>query len=153
MKSFYGMALILCAAPAAHAQTIVRAQEALASPGPAETFTGAVTVRRTAAAIAPRQANTALVTFQPGARTNWHTHPAGQILYVTQGCGWYQEEGSAAARICTGDTIHARPGAKHWHGATNRQGMSHLAISETLNGKPVDWLEPVTAAQYRGPAS
>jgi quercetin dioxygenase-like cupin family protein len=153
MKYIHAMALALCAAPAAHAQTIVRAEEAPAKPGPTENFTGTVTVRMTAEAIAPGQAGTALVTFQPGARTNWHTHPAGQILYVTQGCGWYQEEGSAVARICTGDTIHARPGAKHWHGATNRQSMSHLAISEMLNGKPVDWLQPVTADQFRGPAN
>ncbi|WP_333917347.1 cupin domain-containing protein [Sphingomonas sp. LR60] len=86
-----------------------------------------------------------------GGRTNWHTHPAGQILYVTEGCGWVQEDGSLVTRICKGDTIHARPGTKHWHGATNRQGMSHLAVTETINGKPVDWLEPVTASQYRGP--
>jgi quercetin dioxygenase-like cupin family protein len=103
--------------------------------------------------IAPGQAGAALVSFQPGARTNWHTHPAGQILYVTEGCGWVQEQGSPVIRVCKGDAVHARPGAKHWHGATNRQGMSHLAVTETIDGKPVDWLEPVTASQYRGPAS
>lgn len=151
MKHLHAIALLLCTASTAHAQTIVRADEAPAKPGPAATFTGTVTVRMTAEAIAPGQAGAAVVSFQPGARTNWHTHPAGQILYVTQGCGWVQEEGSPVTRICTGDTIHSAPGTRHWHGATDKEGMRHLAVTEMVAGKAVDWLEPVTAAQYHGP--
>ncbi len=151
MRHLHAIALLVCTASTTHAQTVVRAGEAAGRPGPAKNFTGTVSVRMMAEVIAPGQAGAALVSFQPGARTNWHTHPAGQILYVTEGCGWVQEEGSPITRICKGDTIHARPGTKHWHGATNRQGMSHLAVTETINGKAVDWLEPVTASQYRGP--
>ena len=152
MKYLHAIALLVCPASTVQAQTVVSVGEALVKPGLAATFTGTVTVRTTAEVIAPGQAGAALVTFQSGARTNWHTHPAGQILYVTEGCGWIQEEGGPVTRICKGDTIHARPRAKHWHGATNRQGMSHLAVTETINGKPVDRLEPVAASQYRGPA-
>ncbi|MBD8680088.1 (R)-mandelonitrile lyase [Sphingomonas sp. CFBP 13720] len=152
MKCLHVIALLGCTASTAQAQTVVRAGEAPAKPGPATNFTGTVSVRTMAEVIAPGQAGAALVTFQPGARTNWHTHPAGQILYVTEGCGWIQEEGSPVIRVCEGVTIHARPGAKHWHGATSSQGMRHLAVTETIDGKPVDWLEPVPASQYHGPA-
>lgn len=152
MKHLHVIALLVCTASTTQAQTVVRSGETAAKPGPATNFTGTVSVRTMAEVIAPGQAGAALVSFQPRSRTNWHTHPAGQILYVTEGCGWVQEQGSTVIRVCKGDAVHARPGAKHWHGATNRQGMSHLAVTETIDGKPVDWLEPVTASQYRGPA-
>lgn len=137
---------------AASAQTIVRSASVEAKSGPTASFTGRVTVRMLTNPTPPGQAGTALVTFSPGARSNWHTHPAGQTLYVTEGCGWTQEEGRAVARICQGDTIYVKPGVRHWHGATATTSMSHLAISETRDGKNVDWLEPVTDPQFRGPS-
>ena len=130
---------------------VVRAGSSTASPGPAANFTGHVTVRLLTRPTAPGQAGTALVAFDPGARSNWHTHPAGQTLYVTDGCGWTQEEGGPAVRVCKGDTVYVKPGVKHWHGAAADSAMSHLAITETVNGRNVEWMEPVTQAQYRGP--
>ena len=90
----------------------------------------------------------ALVTFEPGARTNWHTHPLGQLLIVTSGRGWTQCEGEARVEINAGDSIWCPPGHKHWHGATTETGMSHIAIQEMLDGKAVEWLEPVSDEQY-----
>ena len=89
----------------------------------------------------------ALVTFEPGARTAWHTHPFGQTLIVTT--GWAQREGGAVEEIRPGDVAWFPPGEKHWHGATATTAMSHIAVQEKLNGSPVDWMEPVTNAQYR----
>lgn len=122
-----------------------------AQPGPSDWFTGRATVRPLASATAPGQAGMGLVSFQPGARSRWHSHPAGQILYVTEGCGWIQEEGSPVRRICNGDAIYTRAGVRHWHGATNTTAMSHLAVTETVGGRNVDWMEPVSPAQYHGP--
>lgn len=96
----------------------------------------------------PSRITSALVTFEPGARTNWHTHPLGQLLIVTAGQGWTQCEGETKVVVNAGDTIWCPPGHKHWHGATSNTGMSHIAVQEKLNGKNVDWLEPVTNAQY-----
>ncbi len=90
-----------------------------------------------------------LVSFEPGARSAWHTHPAGQILIVTSGTGWVQEEGGEKREIKPGDVIWAPPGVKHWHGATASTPMSHIAISNMLGGKNVEWLEKVTDDQYR----
>ncbi len=136
----------------AFAQEVVRAGSVAAKPGPAENFTGSVTVRMLTEPTPPGQAGTALVSFTKGARTNWHSHPAGQTLHVTEGCGWTQVEGGQSRRICKGDTVYVRPGMKHWHGGTTSTAMTHLAISETRDGKNVDWQEPVTAAQFKGPA-
>lgn len=149
--------LILAGALAAlsstgYAQEVVRAGSTEARPGPAENFTGRVQVRMLTTPTSPGQGGAALVTFQAGARSNWHTHPAGQTLYVTEGCGWTQVEGGPVTRICQGDAIYAKPGVKHWHGATPETTMTHLAISEIRDGKNVEWLEPVTAKQFRGPA-
>jgi quercetin dioxygenase-like cupin family protein len=91
----------------------------------------------------------ALVTFEPGARTAWHTHPLGQTLIVTSGCGWVQREGGPVEEIRPGDVVWFPPGEKHWHGATPTNGMSHIAVQEKVNGSPVDWMEQVTAEQYR----
>ena len=94
------------------------------------------------------------VTFEPGARTGWHTHPLGQRLVGTSGCGWVQCQGGAKREIHTGDVVACPPGEKHWHGATMTTGMSHIAIQEALNGKVVDWLQKVTDEEYlAAPAS
>jgi quercetin dioxygenase-like cupin family protein len=116
--------------------------------GPSEYFTGQVRVEQPFAGSAPARVGGAFVTFEPGARTNWHTHPLGQTLIVTQGCGWVQTEGGPREEILTGDIVWFPPGVKHWHGATATQGMTHIAISEALDGKTVDWMEKVTDAQY-----
>ena len=117
--------------------------------GPAEWFTGAVRVDPLFEAPEPARAAGAHVTFEPGARTAWHTHPLGQTLIVTAGCGWVQREGSPVETIRPGDVVWFAPGEKHWHGATATTGMSHIAIQEKLNGSPVTWMEQVTDAQYR----
>jgi len=91
----------------------------------------------------------AVVTFEPGARTAWHTHPLGQTLLVTAGCGWVQREGGPVEEIRPGDVVWFPPGEKHWHGATPRTAMSHIAIQEKLNGSPVTWMEKVSDEQYR----
>jgi quercetin dioxygenase-like cupin family protein len=91
----------------------------------------------------------ALVTFEPGARTAWHTHPFGQTLIVTAGSGWVQQEGKEKQEIHQGDVVYFFPNEKHWHGATNTTAMSHIAIQEKLNGSPVDWMEHVTDEQYK----
>lgn len=95
-----------------------------------------------------RRAAAASVTFEPGARTNWHTHPLGQTLIVTAGCGWVQREGGPVESIFPGDVVWFAPGERHWHGATASNGMTHIAIQENLDGKVVDWLEPVSEDAY-----
>ena len=89
------------------------------------------------------------VTFEPGARTAWHTHPLGQTLIVTSGCGWVQSEGGPKEEIRPGDVVWCPPGEKHWHGATSTTAMTHIAILEQLNGKTVDWMEKVSDEQYQ----
>ncbi|KAF0810309.1 cupin [Alcanivorax sp. S71-1-4] len=118
-------------------------------PGPAECFTGQVRIDPIhLQAQAPSRITSALVTFEPGARTNWHTHPLGQLLIVTAGKGWTQCEGEARVEVSAGDSIWCPPGHKHWHGATDRTAMSHIAVQEMLDGSNVTWLEPVTEPQY-----
>jgi quercetin dioxygenase-like cupin family protein len=118
--------------------------------GPAEYFTGQVRIDPLNAPPEPARAVMALVTFEPGARTAWHTHPLGQTLVVTAGSGWVQREGDAIQEIRQGDVVYFLPGEKHWHGATATTAMSHIAIQEKLNGSPVDWMEQVTDEQYNG---
>jgi quercetin dioxygenase-like cupin family protein len=118
--------------------------------GPAEYFTGQVRIDPLNSPPEPARAVMALVTFEPGARTAWHTHPLGQTLIVTAGCGWVQREGGAIEEIKQGDVVYFEPGEKHWHGATATTAMSHIAIQEKLNGSPVDWMEQVTDEQYNG---
>ena len=96
----------------------------------------------------PSRLTSAVVTFEPGARTNWHTHPLGQLLIVTSGKGWTQYGGGPRVEINAGDAIWCPPGRKHWHGATSTTEMSHIAIQEMLDGKNVEWLEPVTDEQF-----
>ena len=116
--------------------------------GPAEWFTGAVRIDPLAQAPAPARVGAASVTFEPGARTAWHTHPLGQTLIVTFGRGWAQREGGPIEEIRPGDVVWFPPGEKHWHGATATTGMTHIAIQETLDGKAVEWMEQVSDAQY-----
>jgi quercetin dioxygenase-like cupin family protein len=117
--------------------------------GPADYFTGAVRVDPLFQAADPARVVGASVTFEPGARTAWHTHPLGQTLVVTAGCGWAQRDGGPVEEIRPGDVVWFPPLEKHWHGATATTGMTHLAIQEALNGKTVDWLEKVSDEQYR----
>jgi quercetin dioxygenase-like cupin family protein len=117
--------------------------------GPAEYFTGAVRVDPLFDAPDPARVRGAHVTFEPGARTAWHTHPLGQTLIVTSGLGWVQREGGQIEEIRPGDVVWFAPGEKHWHGASANTAMSHIAIQEALNGSPVTWLEKVSEAQYQ----
>lgn len=117
--------------------------------GPAEWFTGAVRIDRLFSPPEPARVAGALVTFEPGARTAWHTHPLGQTLIVTVGRGWVQREGGPVEEVRPGDVVWFPPGEKHWHGASATTAMSHIAIQEGLNGKVVDWMEKVTDEQYR----
>lgn len=116
--------------------------------GAAEYFVGSVTVEPFFAANENMQSTGALVTFQPGARSAWHIHPAGQILIVTSGTGWVQEEGGQKREIKPGDVIWTPPGVEHWHGATDTTAMSHIAITNVVDGKNVAWMEQVSDAQY-----
>jgi quercetin dioxygenase-like cupin family protein len=119
------------------------------SVGPADWFTGRVRIDPLFEAPEPARVRGASVTFGPGARTAWHTHPLGQMLIVTSGFGWTQREGGPIEEIRPGDVVWFAPGEKHWHGATPKTAMTHIAIQEALNGKPVDWMEHVTDEQYR----
>jgi quercetin dioxygenase-like cupin family protein len=119
------------------------------SKGPADWFTGSVRIRPLFEAPEPARVRGASVTFEPGARTAWHTHPLGQTLIVTAGTGWAQCEGGEIEEIRAGDVVWFAPGEKHWHGATPTTVMTHIAIQEALNGKVVEWMEHVTDEQYR----
>lgn len=119
-------------------------------PGPAEWFTGAVRIDPLHQAEAPARVACASVTFEPGARTAWHTHPLGQTLIVTAGCGRVQRQGGPVEEIRPGDVVWFPPGEKHWHGAGPETALTHIAIQEQLDGKAVDWLEHVTDAEYGG---
>ena len=112
--------------------------------GPADYFTGSVRVDPLFTAPDPARVAGALVTFEPGARTAWHTHPLGQTLIVTAGRGWAQRDGGPREDIGSGDVIWFAPAEKHWHGATTTTAMTHIAIQERRDGKTVDWLEQVT---------
>ena len=117
--------------------------------GPAEYFTGTVRIDPLFQPQAPARAVGASVTFEPGARTAWHTHPLGQILLITAGCGWVQREGGPVEEVHPGDVVWFSPGERHWHGATASTAMTHIAIQEQLDGKTVDWEEHVSDEQYR----
>jgi quercetin dioxygenase-like cupin family protein len=117
--------------------------------GPAEWFTGAVRIDSRFQRSNPARVSGAVVTFEPGARTAWHTHPLGQTLIVTSGYGWVQREGGPVEEVRPGDVVWFEPAEKHWHGAAATTAMTHIAIAEALDGKVVDWMEPVSAEQYR----
>jgi quercetin dioxygenase-like cupin family protein len=116
--------------------------------GPADWFTGDVRVDSLFPSDGGRNSNGGIVTFEPGARTRWHTHPAGQTIIITQGFGFVQREGGPIEEVRPGDVVFFEVGEKHWHGASAQVGMTHIAITEVLDGKAVDWLEPVTDEQY-----
>ena len=117
--------------------------------GQAEYFTGAVRIDPLFQAPDPARVSGASVTFEPGARTAWHTHPLGQTLIITSGLGWVQREGGPIEEVRPGDVVWFPAGLKHWHGASPTTAMTHIAIQETLDGKNVDWLEKVSDEQYR----
>jgi len=116
--------------------------------GPADWFTGTVRVEPLFQAPEPARVQGASVTFEPGARTAWHTHPLGQTLIVTAGVGWVQRVGGAVVEIRPGDVVWFSPGEKHWHGATATTSMTHIAVQEKLDGKVVDWMEQVSDDEY-----
>lgn len=117
--------------------------------GPADYFTGSVRVDPLIETKEPARVRGAHVTFEPGARTAWHTHPLGQTLIVTSGMGWVQHQDGPVEEIRPGDVVWFEPGEKHWHGATATTAMSHIAIQEALNGSTVAWMEKVSDEDYR----
>lgn len=160
LKIFVAIAISLCAvASVAQAQSskdegairIVRSGARPALQAPAEHFTGSVRVDPLFQAIPPARASGSLITFEPGARTAWHSHPLGQILIVTAGTGRVQRWGDPVEEIHQGDVVWIPPGQKHWHGAAPSSSMAHIGIVEQLDGKAVDWMEKVSDLQYGAP--
>jgi 4-carboxymuconolactone decarboxylase len=127
---------------------ITRSGSQPSATGPAEHFTGSAHIDPLFSANAPSHTSGARVTFEPGARTAWHSHPLGQTLIVTAGKGWVQQWGGQIEEIRQGDVVSILPGQKHWHGATASTSMTHIAIQENLNGKSVEWMEEVSGEQY-----
>jgi quercetin dioxygenase-like cupin family protein len=152
MKSFprVGLCLSLLVSAPVEAQTIeiVANGTRPAIKGAAQTFTGSVTVDPLFATNEHRLFSGGHVTFEPGARSAWHTHPAGQTLIVTAGAGWVQHWGGEKREIKPGDVVWIPPGVKHWHGATATTGMSHIALQQAVGGRNVDWLEQVADESY-----
>jgi quercetin dioxygenase-like cupin family protein len=131
--------------------TIARSGSQPSTEGQAEYFTGSVRIDPLFPVTEPARAAAARVTFEPGARTAWHTHPLGQKLIVTAGTGWVQQHSWPVEEIREGDVVLIPPGVKHWHGATATARMTHIAIQEQLDGKVVEWMEKVSDSQYRRP--
>lgn len=129
---------------------ITRAGSTPSAKGPEDYFTGTVRIDPLFSAEEPGRVAGALVTFEPGARTAWHTHPAGQTLIVTSGLGLAQREGGPIEEIRPGDVVWFPADERHWHGASPQTAMSHIAIQEAIDGTPVTWMEKVTDDQYRG---
>jgi quercetin dioxygenase-like cupin family protein len=127
---------------------IKRSGSQASATGPVDWFTGSVRIDAPFQTSAPARVSGATVTFEPGARTAWHTHPLGQTLIVTFGCGRVQREGGPVEEIHAGDIVWFHPGEKHWHGAAPTTAMTHIAIVESLDGKVVDWMEKVSDEQY-----
>lgn len=155
MHKLLAATLGLAVAASAHAQQgaapelkITRAGAQASTKGLAANFTGAVRVDPLVQAQAPARTGASYVTFEPGARSAWHSHPLGQTLVVTSGVGRVQQWGKDVQEIRPGDVIWTPPGVKHWHGAAPETAMTHIAIQESLDGKPVEWLEKVSDAQY-----
>lgn len=150
--------MMSCMAPAAYAEAensmsekikITRNGSTPSQQGSESYFTGNVRIDAPFSGTESARVGGATVTFEPGARTAWHTHPLGQTLIVTHGRGWLQEEGGEIRDMSVGDIVWIPEGVKHWHGATPENAMTHIAIAESLNGSPVEWLEKVTDAQYQ----
>lgn len=146
------MSLALLSTGVAHADpsslTVTRNGAYASAKGPIEYFTGTVRVDRVFNAIPPSRASAGNVTFEPGARSAWHTHPLGQTLVVTSGVGLVQQWGAPVQEIRPGDVVWIPPGVKHWHGAAPTTAMTHTAIQEHLDGKVVEWMEKVSDEQY-----
>lgn len=145
----YAAAVPLVAAAAQPAMTLTPAGSVPSAIGPAEYFTGRVRVDPLAPANDNINASSAYVTFEPGARSAWHTHPQGQYLIVTAGAGLAQQWGQPVQQLRPGDVLWCPPGVKHWHGAAPATAMTHIAVTGTLNGKNVQWLEKVSDEQYQ----
>jgi quercetin dioxygenase-like cupin family protein len=128
---------------------ITRSGSLPSAQGPADWFTGTVRIDARFQADGPARIGGATVTFEPGARTAWHTHPLGQTLFVTFGVGRAQREGGPIEEIRPGDIVWFEPGEKHWHGASPSSAMQHIAVAEALNGKAVDWMEKVSDEEYQ----
>lgn len=148
MKTIVPIALALAASAQAQEMTITRAGSQPSYQGPQQYFSGTVRVDPLFAAAAPSTIAGAAVTFEPGARSAWHTHPAGQVLIVTSGVGRVQQWGGPVQEIRPGDVIVTPPGVKHWHGAAPGTAMTHMAIQESVAGKNVSWTEKVSDEQY-----
>lgn len=129
--------------------SIARSGSLTSSQGPAERFTGSVSIAPLFQSNAPSRMSIGSVTFESGARTAWHSHPISQILIVTDGTGWIQQWGGQIQEIRKGDVVRIPPGLKHWHGATATSGMTHISIVELQDGKSADWLEKVSDEQYK----
>jgi quercetin dioxygenase-like cupin family protein len=142
-------ARLLASNEASQTITIARHGSQPSREGPTANFTGSARIEPLFQPRHPSRGSGSYVTFEPGARTAWHTHPLGQILIVTAGTGWVQQEGGEKQEIKPGDVIWTPPGVKHWHGAIATSGMTHIAIQETLDGKAVEWMEQVSEEQYR----
>lgn len=149
MKMIAAILLAGMALNAGAEQTVTKAGTVAAAVGPAEYFTGRVRVDMLAPANADINASSAYVTFEPGARSAWHTHPKGQYLVVTAGAGLTQEWGKPVQQLRPGDVVWCPPGVKHWHGAAPTTAMTHLAVTGTANGKNVEWMEKVSDEQYQ----
>ena len=145
------LALPVQAQEGAPIMDIMRKADQKTTEGSADYFTGQVTITGLFQRETPSRVSGALVRFEPGARTAWHTHPLGQTLIVTEGVGWTQIEGGPKLEFHAGDILWCPAEHKHWHGATPQEAMSHIAIQESLNGSPVTWMEHVTEAEYLAP--
>jgi quercetin dioxygenase-like cupin family protein len=128
---------------------ITRAGSQPSARGPAEYFTGSVRVDPMFPATAPSRMTGGSVTFEPGARSAWHTHPLGQVLIVTAGVGWIQRDGALIEEMRPGDVVWIAPGVKHWHGAAATTGVTHIALTEAVDGQVATWMEKVSDEQYR----
>ncbi|HEY9253354.1 MAG TPA: cupin domain-containing protein [Stenotrophomonas sp.] len=144
------LAFSMVASPGADlgAVKVAHAGDKPSAAGPADYFTGRVRIDAPFQAEPPARVGGATVSFEPGARTAWHTHPLGQTLIVTTGAGWVQEWGKPAQALKPGDIVWIPPGVKHWHGARAEVAMSHIAIAESVDGAPVTWMEQVSEQQY-----
>jgi len=154
MKLVVATVVSLCLLASASSESsqaikVTRSGSQPSRPGPAEYFTGSVRVDPLFDANAPSRVNGASVTFEPGARTAWHTHPLGQTLIVTAGAGWVRQWDGPVQEIRAGDLVWIPPGTKHWHGATATSAVTHIAIQEHLDGKNIEWMEKVSDEQYR----
>jgi quercetin dioxygenase-like cupin family protein len=143
------LSLLASSSESSQSITITRSGSPPSRQGPAENFTGSVRIDPLFNANPPSRVSGGRVTFEPGARTAWHTHPLGQTLIVTAGTGWIQQWGGPTQEIREGDVVWIPPGQKHWHGATAATRMTHIAIQEFLDGKNVEWMEKVSDEQYR----